>query len=506
MIYKHDKNILTKIIEDTHELFTSFDPNSELFTGDKLTDTRAKEIYKKIKKQVYLIAPNPVNNRVVFLVYEINDKESLFTEYNQTRAVQRELQRQYDKIQYNFQRFIDYNFFMQHLDFYKEIELSSRNILLNDGYIYDFEEMKFKLEVYDIPTNISKLEFKELKDNDKEILDTCFDVMYDNKRSKLQYLYYILCNLNKYYATQSIFLVIDVSGVGKTSKILCTVDIGLNNILDSGLLKKSELYNIAYKNNVIYNETQAENINGSTLSQIADNAPLTVTVKSENSLTIPKEDKPLIQLMGEALPYLKSFNNGTNRRFLLVPKVSERYLEFKDNPKNEYLLNNFYDILNNKPIQVIQYYKEKIDQYNIINIKDDIKESMKVSLNDLELLAESKENIFSKYFELIPIGKYEDSETDRYLIESKTSLNNFLEYIDDKLITISHFNDTNLRRKYLRKLIKDNVGANVKELGCHNLKNKNYFYYYCLTAEGVNLLNKINEEGIYEEKLTYIIK
>ena len=506
-IYKYDKDIIKEFVKSTVNMWEFINIKE---SGTSLNEKQAKIILEKLKDSIYIIYPNPSNRDLKFIVLELSEKENIFCEFNNSKEIQRRFKKQYKKINQQFYNIFPYHRFIKNLDVYKEIELTSRNILLNDGTIYNFDDMEFKNYCYNIPSQISKLNYNPLSEKDKNILDKCFNIMYDDKKTMEQYYYYILCNLNKDYATQTIFLIMDKSKVGKTSKILSFVYMRINNILQSRMLEKSEIYNIAYKNSVIYNETQSEKIDGSQLSLLADNTPLEVTRKGLDSLYIDTDDKPLLQLMAESFPFIKSLNNGTARRFLLVPRVSNGFIEFKDKTENANIINQFYYLLNTKEkaTSIIEYYIKQIKEKKIISKYEIIKKDMTVSIKDLENLSEDKENIFSKYFILNPIGKYEECYNTRYLI-TKETLSYLLEFIDYNIITVSHFTNDRLRCKFIRDIIKDNTGVrSVKELG---IKNKrignnqiNFFYAYSLTKEGLKLLKELHKKEGNSEKYPFI--
>lgn len=515
--YEYNENILLEVLKYKFEPINILDDGS----GDAVDKFTAKEVLEEIQDDLYIIAPDPMNPNLKFLVFELENSATYFYYIDDSREVQRNLRQQYKQFNKGFRKFYSFKYFMKQMDFYKERKLGSHNILLADGYIYNCEELCFKKQCKKLPFNISDLKFKPLNDNTNKILEKGFNLMYPDVKDLEKFLYYILCNLNKSYVHQKIFLIFDVSGVGKTAKIIPMVELGLNIICDSRLLEKSELYNLASQNNVIYNETQTENINGSTLSNLADKAPLTVSRKGDSSLTI--RDKPIVQVIGETAPFFKSLNDGTNRRFLLVPRVDNKFINYDKSFKKE-----FYNIVYDNPIETIQFYIQMIKKHilnkeptnpdykdvdynnedkHIFKSKiDKIQESMNISLRELEQLTESKEYILERYFNMIPLGKYDECNQQRYLIEGGKSLDLFLEYIDNEIITVSHFNNSNLRKKYLRGLIKENINRNVKDLGLHNIGGKNYFYYYSLTLEGKKLVDYINKENIFNESIAYITK
>lgn len=499
--YKYNENLMLNIV---NELNSRLRGNKE-YENQKLTKGYMSFWFENLKNDVYLIQPNPVDDTIKFLVFDANDRHYFF-KIDKSKNVGKHLRKLYSNLDEDFRRHKSLKSFFKQLDNYEENEVPSNNILLSDGYIYDFEDLEFKKEVYELPAFYRKNKYVELKESDKGILDKMFNMMYPQELEQKQFFYYVLCCLNKNYAQQRAFLIIDPSGVGKTAKINPMASIGLTVIADSRLLEKSELYNIAFKNSILFNESQLESLNGSTISLLVDTMPLMVTRKNNSSIQLEEENKPLIQIMGESLPFFKSLNDGTNRRFLLVPKVSNTYIEFIKDKDNEQIKKEFFDILYKKPIQCLSYYSQKIKELDLMdNFKNQkIIQSMEINLKDLENLLEDKEEIFSRYFNLEPLGKFEDESNNiRYILDVK-SLGLLLEYIDNYIITVSHFANSSLRKKYLRNLIKDHIGKNIGDLGKVTDKNGiNYFYYYTLTPEGVELLNKINNDGIYETKLKY---
>ena len=131
---------------------------------------------------------------------------------------------------------------------------------------------------------------------------------------------------------------------------------------------------------------------------------------------------------------------------------------------------------------------------------------MKISLSSLEKLGEDKDSIIKKYLELQPFGKYEETGNTRYLLDKK-SLELLLQYIDHNIITVSHFGTDKLRMKYIRDTIKENTGNSIKDLGLinrtYNMKKYNFFFAYCLTPAGVELVKNINNLGVFEQDIIY---
>lgn len=502
MKYTYNKDLIKYFVQDNTDLFYNYNSNINKSYTD-LKEPQAKYILEKMKDQLYLIDPHPAKD-TTYIVYEYNNKDAYFCEFNQSRDIQRHFKKHYKTIFYQFMYYYSYNRFITNLDHYKEQELTSKNILLNDGYIYNFESMEFKKYCYEIPTQETKQIYKELKEKDKKILDQCFNVMFDTDKKFEQFLYYILCNFNKDFSLQSIFLVIDNSSVGKSARLEPFNKLRLNSILDSRVLAKSELYNIAYRNSIICNELQNETIIGTTLNNFADNTSLEVTRKNKGSLLIDGNDKPLLQLIGESLPYIKGLHNGTNRRLLLVPKVSKKFKKFKE--KEPLLMESFYSILYNKPIETLQYYINCINERKIQNKTEIIKKDMKITIQDLENLAEDKDNIFKQYINLNPLGKYDETPETRYLLDKK-SLELVLQYIDYNIITVSHFANNKLRIDYIRNAIKENTDKQITKLGYINRSidgiKYNFFFAYCLTKKGVELVKQINQQKIFDQDIIY---
>ena len=505
--YIYKENLLEEVVRYTQPLFNEFNDNQTSYNEIDLTKSNALYIFEEIKDSLYIIAPNPVDNNLKFIVYEL-ENIIYFYMFNDTREVQMNLKKQYKQFNKKFRYWIGYSTFIRQLLHCTEIELTSRNILLADGMIYDFKEMKFQKYCYSIPAFVSKHKYKQLKESEEKRLDITFDKMYPEREKKKQFFYYILCNLDKDYIRQSMFLIIDSSGVGKTAKIMPMVELGLNSIANAGLLKKSELYNVVYRNSFIFNETQTnKDITGDAINFFTDSGPKELTRKHDGSIRVEEEDRPLLQIMGESLPYIKSVTDGTGRRLILVPKANEYYLSYINDEFNKEEKEGFYDMLYNKPVQMIQYYTKKIKEYNIFDNTITIKKTMEITLDDLEQLLELKDEIFGRYFNLSPLGHHEvGAETlNRTLIEYGVGLDNFLKYIDHNIITTGHFTSPKLRRKYLTELIRENRPdtKTIKDLGTKFKKGKNYYYFYTLTDEGVNLIDEINEEKVFEEKIEY---
>jgi len=302
-----------------------------------------KNVFLELKEYCYIISPNPRNTSIQFLVFEDRGDNELcyFFKINKTKKIMKHLRKQYYNVNRDFRYFKPINEFLRDLDHYYEEKPTSENILLSDGYIYDFENLDFKKKVYEIPSTIINREYKELKESDEKILNKMFNLMYPSLNEQKKFFYYILCCLNRYYSQQKAFLIIDPSRVGKTAKIVPMEKLRLNKIANERLLEKSELYNIAYNNGIVFNESQLASLNGSTISSLVDTTDITVTKKNSDAMVLESEDKPLIQIMGESLPFFKSLNDGTQRRFLLVPKVDSKYIEFIKEENNEQIKKNF---------------------------------------------------------------------------------------------------------------------------------------------------------------------
>lgn len=515
--FRYDPQLMKHFVQDAYsEHFYCHNPTDPDYTGN-ITKEDANRICRQLQEMLYFINPNPSEPELTYLVYEIKNTSYYCIYENTVEVLRKQLQEQYKLIWEGFRAYYPFKRFISGLEHYYQKKITSNSVLFKDGIVFDFNEERFIDESYELPAFVTRYESKEMNTKeidlnkpltinkkDKEVLTKCFREMYPQENQYKQFLYYILCNINKNFCRQTIFLIIDASGVGKTSRVLFNVLLGYNKILDSRLLQKSELYNITSSNSVIYNETQTENLDGSTLSNLADAAPITVTRKGQSSLTIEADEKPLIQIMGESLPLFKSLNNGTNRRFVLVPNTDPQYKKFIENTHNAEIVNRFFEILNNKPVTMLKFYLSEIKKFNIDKIHDSIRKSMFVTLKDLEALIENKEAIFEKYFNLNPTGKDDYVEEKRYIL-SVESLELILDYINNYIITVSHFNTVKLAKSYLRKLIKENGHNAVNSLGKCTSAKVNYFFYYSLTPAGVKLVEEINDKGLYDEKIDYLV-
>lgn len=512
MKYIHDKQILNKFINDYHNRFNEYDKNSPNYQGDELTSHSINYILDDMKDELSIIMPNP-SNRFKLIIYEPLREGNIcyYTIFNNTKKVQQHLKKSYKEY---FTKNKDYTWVYHVLSYdklikdiytYEEEKISKQIIHLKDGTVFNNEQLEFQTQSEDIPVMEVDLTYKPLTEKNKKILKNGFNLMFKNEQDYKQFLYYILCLINKKYGKQSIFFVSDDSGVGKNARIEALADIQLCAIPKGNTLKETELYNVMFNNAIAINESQGDNnISGDTLNILVDSSPTTLTRKGRDSITVDGKDKPAVSIMGEALPYIKHFSNGTQRRSYVVPRVSEQYRKIATSEKDKVELNDFFGILHDEPTQVLEFYCNEIKEYNIINEITEIKEIMRLSPQVLETLIEDKETIFTQYFNIMPSYNNEYEEC-RVLIDKKEGLSRLLEYINDNYTNTNKMPTDKLRRKYLNNLIKSESGVNnIKEFGRTTEKARDnsgkitkiveYFYAYSLTKDGVDLVNKINRE------------
>lgn len=514
--YKFTPNVLTEFLEDYKTDFVNaVKKGYENINGEKqITDKRAYNynidyLTDDITDELYLIEPNPVSD-FTLIVYEPKHKDiAYYWSYKNTKHCMQTLKKQYKdfmrngdneyrKIVYTkipFDRLVN-----KILNHYVEDKITEEKpILLNDGIVYSNTKMEFLEAPETLPLKEMNVTYETLTEDNRELLGKLFNIMYlnDNENTSItdydKFLYYILSLLNKAYAPQTVFIVIDKSKVGKTAKIISTVNLGLNSILKPEMLRATELYNTANNNAIILNESQGDkNIDGSTLNIFADSTPLTTSVKNKNAITLSAEEKPIVNIMGESQPLIKALSDGTNRRFALVPKVNPKFMEYKEAPENKEEITKFYNLLYNNTTQVIEFYIEQIQIHNIIERSKEIRSNMSVTLSELEDLIEIKEEIYERYFYLNP--DYSNALTKQtVLIDSKDGLDTLLTYIEENIITINHITTSKGRRNYLNRLIKEATNVkNLKDFGHTTFNKRNYLYAYSLTKEGVKLVKEIN--------------
>lgn len=504
--YKYNDTILKTLLETSHN--SIIHPIAE--NGDNITKKTAEKVISKLLENFFLIRPNPLDKNFLLLVYDIESHEKYFSIYDKSRDTYVNLREQYNIIDEwlgGFSDVFSFDEFKRKLEqnIFIEDEKTSSNIytIHNKGAnIYDFENMKFQDKSVCLPSKKNKTIKNEVVEKEDLItLDKYFNIMFNTNESFEQFLFYILCNFNKKYVQQSVFLVIDVSGVGKTSRIKAFTDLGLNNIATTGLLKSTELYNLVNCNSIIFNEAQSSKlVKGDLLNMLCDNTSLQVTRKGESAVTLLDSERPLIQIMGETLPFIESLSNGTTRRLLLVPKASTEYIKLTANNLNK-LKNEFFSILNEKPITTLTYYLNKIKEYNIIEKSDKIKESMAVTLDEIENLLESTEIILEDYFNLNPHAKNDNFSNSITILEIN-SLEPVLDYINQYILTTNHFKTPKEFKNYFIHLLKENTGRNnIKDFGVQNKNNKNYYYAYQLTKKGEMLIDNIKKLKKYKNKI-----
>lgn len=508
--YIYNNDVITLFLNDYKEQYLrAFQPKEK---RDEFDTYDYSTLLDDIKDELYIIEPNPTSD-FKLIVYEPLDKEiGYYRTFKKNKECVQSLRSQYkqffkERNDISFKKGykkLHYDELMKQIYHFVEDKLiDERHILLKNGKVYDNRTMEFTNTITSLPIKeVSTVTYEPLTEENRNTLGQLFNIMYlhdpaseDNITDWEKFLYYILCMFNKSYAPQTIFLVIDKSKVGKTAKINCTVKLGINITLKPEMLRPSELYNIAYYNSVIINESQGDkNIDGGTLNNLVDSSPLTTSVKNKNAITIEPEDKPTLNIVGESQPLIKSLSDGTTRRFVLVPKVNPKFIEYKEDPQNKEYVDKFYTLLYNHPTQVIEFYTEEIDRWNIKENYQNIRESMNITLPELEKLIEIKEDIYETYFNLNP--EYENSlSAETVLIDSKDGLNTLLTYIEENMITINHISTSQGRKKYLNKLIKDNSNVkNMKDFGQTTKDKKNYLFAYSLTKKGVELVEKINKE------------
>ena len=516
--YCYDKHLLEGFIDDYKEKFLSYhnyleENNLKLTTQtinyiiDNCTDSITDRLYFKV--------PNPSSTFKLLVYDSLEDKEIYYyCIYNNSEIIQKTLKEDYKDNLKEFDKenktkyynLLSFKKLMDKIPIYEETKINNQIILLNNGYTFNNKKLCFEYNSEDVPIKEIDKKYTPLTSDQEELLGTVFKIMYPEDTEYNKFLYYILSMLDKTYALQSIFLIIDGSGVGKTAKITPLVELQLSNMINSNMLKDTEIYNIFCNNSITVNEIQSESINGANLNNLADSSPYTVTRKNKDSITVTKEDKPVISIMGESQPYIKALSNGTNRRFLLVPKVSKQFIEYKNKPENKEIINKFYDMLYEHSTEVIEFYSKQIDIHNIKERSDEIRETMTVTPDKLEELIEVKEDIFSKYFNINPEYNNVLTET-TYLIDSKNGLKQLLKYIDNNIVTVNHIGTDNGRKKYLNQLIKEVTGEkNLKNFGTTKIDGLNIYYAYSLTPEGVKLIEEVNKTLKPHEKIQYTIK
>ena len=482
--------------------------------------------YNKIQDKLYFIKPNPASN-LTFLVYEATDI-NYFTEYNESKKTTKNLKNQYRGFNGGFKILYPFDKFIKNLDVYTEPERTSYNILFKDGYIFNFNDLTISSITTEIPSARSDLKYdgQILTNQQLNLLNKYFEWMYPTPEVFKQFLLYILCNFNKYHIKQSNFINIDDSAVGKTARISAMLELGFNSNADSNVLKKSELYNVANYNMLIVNEADTDKIDGSILSDFSDSTPKDYTVKNKDSMRVKAKDKPLLTIIGENLPLFEKLNKGTERRFLLIPKVSNSFRFLVANkikidngiitdPKEKESciykeLRQFYSLLYNNPMQVIQYYLMKIKEYNIIAEADGIANDMRVTIEDLSKLLTTPEDVFNKFFNAEPIAKDEESVTDGeiILIGKKQSLNNLLNLINKDFIKTDKFkNPAEAKRKLDEWLKEVNEIKNLKDYGrtwiTKDNRKEEAFYVYQLTQKAVIEIDKYNRTAKEYDRIIY---
>lgn len=508
--YIYTPNVLLKFVKDYTErsIFSEFRES-----GTKPTTHNIRHLIDNITDELYFIVPNPASSFKLLVYDPLDTDTAYYCIYDKSIKTRKQLKKDYKEYMLAPNRFtdiykvLDYDKLINSLYIYEEEKISNQTVLLKNGYVYNNKDMVFTKEAPEIPIKYVDKEYKKLTKEHRDILGTVFNIMYPNPEEYDKFLYYILSMSNKKYAEQSIFLIIDKSKVGKTAKISPLIELQISSMADSGILKSTELYNIFFNNSVTINEVQSDNINGSNLNNLADTSAYTVTRKNKDSLTVTKEDKPVISIMGESQPYIKALSDGTNRRFILVPKVDKEFITYKNKPENKEIIDKFYSLLYNNFTEVIEFYSKQIDIHNIKSKTKEIKESMLITPAELEKLIEVKEDIFSRYFNLNPEYNNELTEI-TYLIDSAKGLDILLKYIDNHIATVNHIGTAKGRKKYLNQLIKEETGAkNLKEFGItkksENKKLYNIYYAYSLTDKGVKLVDEINKTLAPEEKIYY---
>lgn len=520
MEYEYKENLLNQVYNYSYQLqelnshdIIIMDNKKLLPDGSKITKTYLKNIFtKELRNKCYLQIVNPSNN-LTWLCYEVDNNLTYFTLFNTDKKVLRGLFNDYNKYPIEFVNNYSFEYFLNNIPIYKEgKKLSNYVLLLEDKSIFDNKKLEFVNKSHELPCYTSDIKIPDKDISwDLELLERVFKNMYLHEYDYISFLAFILCLFDKSKVKQSIFINIDKSGVGKTSRIIPLIEIGLNKIVDSNLLKKTELYNIANSNAIICNEIQNNNINASNLNNIADNNPLTVSRKSDFSIEINKEDKPLIVLMGENLPLFNDLSEGSARRFYLVPLVNIHYLEFMNKKENKNILNTFYNLLNNNPYTVIMFYIHQIKKYNLLNqdIFNKAIDNMDTNINALRELIISEGIIFNKYFIAYPISKNELSGYNNkyYCIGVNDSLNKLLEYIENKEFTSNKVIDISIRKKQLFKWIKDlNELKNIKEYGYTTIqsgKKREYIYYaIALTDYSLSVISKMDNKLLIKDMNT----
>ena len=481
--------------------------------------------YNKIQDKLYFIKPNPASN-LTFLVYEANDI-NYFTEYDESKKTTKILKNQYNKFNQSFKLLYPFDKFIKNLDVYTEPERTSYNVLFKDGYIFNFNELTISSETTEIPSAKSDLKYdgQRLTNQQEKLLDTYFRKMYPSTGVFKQYLLYILCNFNKYHIKQSNFINIDDSAIGKTARISAMLELGFNSNADSNVLKKSELYNVANYNMLIVNEADTDKIDGSILSDFSDSTPKDYTVKNKDSMRVKAKDKPQLTIIGENLPLFERLNKGTERRFLLIPKVANsfRFLVadkikidngiITDPEKIESCkyeeLKQFYSFLYNQPMQVIQYYLLKIKEYNIIAEADAIANDMRVTIEDLSKLLTTTEDVFNKFFNAEPIAADEITVTDMEIILiGNQSINRLLNIINRDFIKTDKFKNPAEAKKKLNTWLKEvNEIKNLKDYGrtwiTKDNRKEEAFYIYQLTQKAVIEIDKYNRTAKEYDRIIY---
>lgn len=492
---KYNNNLIYEFLK-TDDSKVKFDVN--ILKSNKNTLTRY------IKETMFLIEPNPTSN-LTFICYRHNDWITHFTVFDTSKECMDNLERQYNKsLDKEFLDLFDFDSFIKTLRVYKEVNKTSNNVLLSDGNIYDYNNMIVTKEVIDLPSVYAdNYGYSELTVDEKQIVLDNLKAQYPIHKDFIFFLTYVYCTLNKEDIKQSIFVNIDESGVGKSSKIMFSVVLGLNKIADKGLLKSTELYNLSNINTLFVNETQNKTIDGSTLNNLADSTPLTVTRKSDSAITIRSEDKPLIVLLGENLPMIQQLSNGTNRRFYLVPKISSSFNIDRD---INIMYKEFSDIMyGNKPLGVLLYYLELFKEYEIKeNLNQNISD-MSIGIKELTELIENPHTIFNKYFNLNPTNK-SDIKTTYYCIGTSNSLDKLLKLINETDFKSNHYLDIHMMKKDLHKYIKSNCGlSNIKDLGSSTISigigYENIYYSISITEYAKKIIDLYNED--HKEKIYY---
>lgn len=520
--YCYNENIINKVNEDfitiglneIDEIKSNEDTNNKKGTK-KLLDNTIKGIYNDIRDMLYIIYPNPTDN-LHFLVYEETDvifdkkpegetiKICSFMKLDDSTEINKDILReQYNKIDKTFRSFYPFEKFIKNLPVYRETKRNGYNVLLADGYIYDYDNFEFTYATNKIPFATTELKYTEITEKDYSLLDKYFHSMYPNIETYKQYLLFIAVSLNKDLLKQIIFVNIDDSGIGKNARLNSTCTLKLNENANPSILKPTELYNIANKNMVIFNEISKTKIDGTILRMLADTEEHKVTVKNRDAITIPTEDKPVITIIGENMPLIEAFDNGNVRRFLLVPKVAKGYFNMLGTKEAK----EFYNILYHKPFEVLMYYLSEIKKYDIIKFAEEISKGMKVTVEDISKLCVTNDEIFNRFFNTEAIKKKDIISV--VVLKNDYELDKLLNLINKEYIKTNHFNNIQEAKKYLDDMIKENTEVTNlnKEIGYtsvrFNDKTVRCKLCYQLTNYAIKEIDKYNKTVSDNDKILY---